>query len=188
MRNTIPVTLKNYVTDDCRDLGAVATHLGSIADTSVSWKDFGWIRSLWSGALIVKGILESGDAQRAVELGADGIVVSNHGGRQFDGAPASIEVLPAIADAIGGNAEVLFDGGIRRGSDVLKAIALGARACLIGRAHLWGLACGGEAGVTQALQILRGELKRAMTLGGWNSIAELDRSAVLMNRSRNFTI
>ncbi len=156
--------------------------LGGIAhrqvDPSVSWGDLRWFRSLWSGPLLLKGVLGVEDARLAVEHGVDGIVVSNHGGRQLDGAPASVEVLPEIVDAVGGKVEVLLDGGIRRGSDVVKALALGARAVLIGRPHLYGLAVGGQAGVEHVLALLKAEVDRTLGLLGVPRVAHLDRAAL----------
>jgi L-lactate dehydrogenase (cytochrome) len=139
-------------------------------DRSLNWRDVEWVRSLWPGKLVLKGVLDVEDARTAASAGVDGIVVSNHGGRQLDGAHSTIAALPAIADAVGDRLEVLFDGGIRSGQDVLKALARGARGCLIGRAQLYGLAAGGEAGVRQALDIIRAELEVAMTLTGTRDI------------------
>jgi L-lactate dehydrogenase (cytochrome) len=139
-------------------------------DRSLNWRDVEWVRSLWPGKLVLKGVLDLEDAKTAASAGVDGIVVSNHGGRQLDGAHSTIAALPAIADAVGDRLEVLFDGGIRSGQDVLKALARGARGCLIGRAQLYGLAAGGEAGVRQALDIIRAELEVAMTLTGTRDV------------------
>jgi L-lactate dehydrogenase (cytochrome) len=139
-------------------------------DRSLNWRDVEWVRSLWPGKLVLKGVLDVEDARTAASAGVDGIVVSNHGGRQLDGAHSTIAALPAIADAVGDRLEVLFDGGIRSGQDVLKALGRGARGCLIGRAQLYGLAAGGEAGVRQALDIIRAELEVAMTLTGTRDI------------------
>lgn len=147
-------------------------------DPTVTWKDLDWFRSIWSGPLALKGIMSADDAVRAAEAGVDAIVVSNHGGRQLDGLPASIEVLPEIVDAVAGRAEILFDGGIRRGSDVVKALALGARACLIGRPYLYGLGAAGQAGARQAIEILRAEIARVLVLLGRPAVVDLDRSAV----------
>ncbi len=144
-------------------------------DPALNWKDVEWIKSIWPGKIIIKGILDPDDARTAVKLGADAIVVSNHGGRQLDGAPSSISMLPEIADAVGNDIEVLFDGGIRTGADILRALALGARACLIGRAYVYGLGAGGGPGVAKAIDILKKELDIAMALTGTNSIAEIDR-------------
>ena len=137
--------------------------------------DIDWIRKLWPGKLVIKGILDVDDAKTAVAAGADGIVVSNHGGRQLDGAPATIAVLPAIANAVGERTEVLFDGGIRSGQDVMKALALGARGCMIGRAHLYGLAAMGEAGVRAALKVIRDEMDITMMLTGVKDVREVTR-------------
>ncbi len=143
-------------------------------DPALNWKDVEWIKSIWPGKLILKGILDVDDARTAVKLGADAIVVSNHGGRQLDGAPSSISALPAIADAVGSDTEVLFDGGIRTGADAMRALALGARACMIGRAYVYGLGAGGQAGVAKAIDILEKELSVTMALTGTNKIADID--------------
>jgi L-lactate dehydrogenase (cytochrome)/(S)-mandelate dehydrogenase len=142
----------------------------------LAWSDLEWIRARWRGPLFIKGILDPDDAARALDLGAEGIVVSNHGGRQLDGAAATLDALPAIAQRVGKRAQILLDGGVRRGSDVVKAICLGADACLIGRPFLYGLAAGGQAGVTDILRILKTEMARTMTLMGCGDVAELDRS------------
>jgi isopentenyl diphosphate isomerase/L-lactate dehydrogenase-like FMN-dependent dehydrogenase len=145
-------------------------------DPTLSWRDLAWVREQWDGPLVVKGILHPGDARRAVEVGAQAIAVSNHGGRQLDGAASSISALPGVLDAVAGDAEVYFDGGVRRGADVLKALALGAQACLTGRGLLYGLAVGGEAGAARALAILRGELELALALAGCPAVGRLDAS------------
>lgn len=143
------------------------------------WSDIEWLRGIWRGPLVVKGLLSADDASRAVSCGADGVVVSNHGGRQLDGAPATMRVLPEIASAVGNEAEVLLDGGVRRGSDVVKAIALGARAVLIGRRpYLYGLAASGRPGVERVLDVLRDEMLRTMSLLGCMTVDSLDRSWV----------
>jgi L-lactate dehydrogenase (cytochrome) len=144
-------------------------------DQSLNWRDIEWIRKLWPGKLVLKGILDVDDAKTAVAAGADGIVVSNHGGRQLDGAPATIRVLPEIASAVGDRTEVLFDGGIRSGQDVMKALALGARGCLIGRACLYGLAAMGEAGVRKAVDIIRQEMDMTMMLTGLRELTKVPR-------------
>jgi L-lactate dehydrogenase (cytochrome) len=144
-------------------------------DETLNWKDVEWIRSLWPGRLIIKGILDREDARLAARLGATALVVSNHGGRQLDGAPSSIAMLPAIADAIGAEMEVMFDGGIRSGQDVLRALALGAKSCLIGRSYVFGLGAGGEAGVAKAIDIIRSELDVSMALTGVKRIDEIGR-------------
>jgi L-lactate dehydrogenase (cytochrome) len=143
-------------------------------DPALSWKDVEWIKKIWPGKLILKGILDPEDAKTAVKLGADAIVVSNHGGRQLDGAPSSISALPAVVDAVGSDTEVLFDGGIRTGADILRALGLGARACMIGRAYIYGLGAGGKAGVAKAIDILENELSVAMALTGTNKISDID--------------
>jgi L-lactate dehydrogenase (cytochrome) len=142
----------------------------------LSWSDIDWVQGQWQGPIVLKGVLRPEDAQQAARLGLAGIVVSNHGGRQLDHAPSSISALPAVVDAVGGEIEVYMDGGIRRGVDIIKALALGARACLSGRALVYGLAAGGEAGATRAMSVLVNELRLAMTLAGCGSLRELDRS------------
>jgi L-lactate dehydrogenase (cytochrome) len=161
------------------NVNSLGTWIQSQFDPALSWKDVEWIKSIWPGKLILKGILDVDDAKTAVKLGADAIVVSNHGGRQLDGAPSSISALPAIADAVGGETEVLFDGGIRTGADALRALALGARACLIGRAYIYGLGAGGQAGVAKAIDILEKELSVAMALTGTNRIADIGRHVLV---------
>jgi len=142
-------------------------------DPALSWKDVEWIKNIWPGKLVIKGILDADDARTAVKLGADALVVSNHGGRQLDGAPSSISALPRVADAVGADLEVMFDGGIRTGADVMRALALGAKSCMIGRAYAWGLGAGGKAGVARAIEILKKELDVTMALCGKNTIAEI---------------
>jgi isopentenyl diphosphate isomerase/L-lactate dehydrogenase-like FMN-dependent dehydrogenase len=144
----------------------------------VCWDDMRWLRGIWNGAIVVKGIHTADDARRALDAGADALVVSNHGGRQLDGVGATLRMLPEVLAAVNGRVEVLIDGGIRRGGDVVKALALGARAVMIGRAYAYGLAAGGEAGVTRALEILRTDLVRTMKLLACPSIHELDRSYI----------
>jgi 4-hydroxymandelate oxidase len=156
-------------------------------DSSLSWDDLAWLRSLSPMPLVLKGVLTAEDARLAAEAGVDGIIVSNHGGRQLDGAPASLDALPEVVEAAEGRVEVLMDGGVRRGTDVLKALALGARAVLIGRPYLWGLVCDGEAGVQRVLEILREELTLAMQLAGKRTIAEIDRSLVARARHEGRT-
>ena len=156
------------------DLTKLAEWTASQFDTSLNWKDIDWIRSIWPGKLILKGILDVEDAELAAKTGAQAIVVSNHGGRQLDGAPSSIEVLPEIVDSVGSQIEIMFDGGIRTGMDVVRALALGAKSCMIGRAYAYGLGAGGEAGVAKALDILAKEMLTTMGLCGVNTIAEID--------------
>ena len=147
-------------------------------DPTLSWKDVEWIKSLWPGKLILKGILDVEDARIATKTGAAAIVVSNHGGRQLDGAPSSISMLPPIVEAVGADIEVMFDGGIRSGQDILRAVALGARSCLCGRAYIYGLGAGGQAGVAAAIDIMRKELDISMALTGVTSVAEIDRHVI----------
>jgi len=148
-------------------------------DPTLSWKDVEWIKSLWPGKLILKGILDVEDARAAVKNGAAALVVSNHGGRQLDGAPSSISALPAIADAVGGDLEVMFDGGIRSGQDIARAVAIGARSCMSGRAYIYGLGASGEPGVSRAIEIMRNELDITMALMGITRIADIDRSTIV---------
>ena len=150
----------------------------ALARSVVTWNDLTWIRKVWPGPLVVKGVMTGEDAQRSLDHGAEGVVVSNHGGRQLDGCAATLRALPEIVKAVGGRAEVLMDGGVRRGSDIAKALCLGAKAVLIGRAYAYGLGAAGEAGVTRAIEILRADLQRTMALLGVDSIAELNRSFV----------
>lgn len=154
---------------------SLAQWVGSQFDETLSWKDVEWIRSIWTGKLIIKGILDLEDAKLAAKTGATALVVSNHGGRQLDGATSSISMLPKVVDAVGSEIEVMFDGGIRTGQDVLRALALGARSCLIGRAYIFGLGAGGEAGVARAIDIIRKELDVSMALTGIKSIKEIGR-------------
>jgi L-lactate dehydrogenase (cytochrome) len=156
------------------NINQLAKWVGDQFDPALSWKDVEWIKKIWPGKLILKGIMDVDDARTAVKLGADGIVVSNHGGRQLDGAQSSISALPAIADAVGSDTEVLFDGGIRTGADIMRALALGARACMIGRPYIYGLGAGGEAGVAKAIDILCKEFSVAMALTGTNRVADID--------------
>jgi L-lactate dehydrogenase (cytochrome) len=148
-------------------------------DPTLSWKDVEWVKKRWGGKLILKGILDAEDARIAADSGADALIVSNHGGRQLDGAPSSISALPAIADAVGSRIEVWMDGGIRTGQDVLKAVALGAKGTFIGRAFLYGLGAYGEAGVTKALELIRNELDLSMAFCGRTRIQDVDRSILL---------
>jgi L-lactate dehydrogenase (cytochrome) len=150
----------------------------ALQSAQVSWTDLKWIREIWKGPIVMKGVHTPDDARRAVDEGAEGIVVSNHGGRQLDGVPGSIRTLPGIVDAVHNRCEVIFDGGIRRGSDVVKAICLGARAVLLGRGYAYGMAAAGDAGIERAMDIFRADLIRTMTLLGVTSVAELNASLV----------
>ncbi len=155
----------------------------ALAESAVTWDDFHWIREHWGGPIVVKGVLTAEDARRAIDHGAAALSVSNHGGRQLDGVPASLRVLPEVVKAVNGQIEVWMDGGIRRGTDIVKAICLGARAVLCGRAYAYGLAAAGEAGVVRAIEILRTDLERTLRLLGCRSVAELDRSYVNVPKS-----
>jgi L-lactate dehydrogenase (cytochrome) len=155
---------------------SLAQWTNSQFDPALNWKDVDWVRSLWPGKLILKGILDVEDAKVAAQTGASALVVSNHGGRQLDGAPSSISALPKIADAVGSQIEVMFDGGIRSGQDVLRALALGARSCLIGRSYVYGLGAYGQEGVAKAIDILAKELDVSMALTGMINVRQLNRS------------
>lgn len=158
--------------------GGLIRFIDAQFDRSVTWEDARWLREKWDGKFAVKGLSTPDDALRAIAIGADAVWVSNHGGRQLGAAPASIDTLPAIAEAVRGEAEVVFDGGVRRGTDIVKALALGADAVALGRAYLWGLAAGGEAGVARALALMEAELRRAMALVGRANVAALTRDLV----------
>ncbi|MGH8721822.1 MAG: alpha-hydroxy acid oxidase [Burkholderiales bacterium] len=173
-----PISFANYASEERKDILSLATYVANLLDPTMTWRDVEWLRRIWTGPLLIKGILHPEEARSAVEHGVDGVIVSNHGGRQLDGAIPSIRALPAVVDAVAGRVPVLLDGGVRRGADVVKALALGATACLIGRPHLWGLAVAGEAGVARVLEIFRREIDRVLALGGWNGIAALDRGAL----------
>jgi L-lactate dehydrogenase (cytochrome) len=147
-------------------------------DPSVTWDDIAWVREHWNGKLVVKGVLDPDDARRAAAAGADGIVVSNHGGRQLDSVPSTARALPAVADAVGDQVEVLADGGVRTGLDVVKMMALGAKAVLIGRAWAWAVAARGERGVRHVLRVIKADIDVALGLTGHRSIAEVDRAAL----------
>ncbi|WP_026873927.1 alpha-hydroxy acid oxidase [Inquilinus limosus] len=161
-------------------LTTLSQWIASQFDASLSWKDVEWVRSIWPGKLILKGVLDEEDAKIAASTGADAVVVSNHGGRQLDGAQSSISALPGIVQAIGDKTEILFDGGVQSGQDILKAVALGARGCLMGKAFLYGLAAMGEKGVTLALEIMRKELDVSMALTGTSDITKVDRSSLVI--------
>jgi L-lactate dehydrogenase (cytochrome) len=154
-------------------VASLAQWVGGQFDQTLNWKDVEWIRDIWPGKLIIKGILDPDDAKLAAKTGASALVVSNHGGRQLDGAPSSISMLPRVVEAVGSDIDVLFDGGIRSGQDILRALALGAKGCLIGRAYIYGLGAGGEAGVAKAIDILRKELDVSMALTGVTRIGDI---------------
>jgi L-lactate dehydrogenase (cytochrome) len=159
-------------------VGSLAQWTNSQFDPTLNWKDVEWVRSLWPGKLILKGILDVGDAKLACRSGADAIVVSNHGGRQLDGAPSSISMLPKIVDAVGDDIEVMFDGGIRSGQDLMRALALGAKSCLIGRAYIYGLGALGGEGVSKAIEIIRKELDITMALTGVTKVSDINRDVL----------
>ena len=185
MRNDLPrLTMGNYLKPgDTTSFRKIAGQLGSKLDPGMSWTDVDSLRSIWNGPLVLKGILSPNEAREAVAHGIDGIIVSNHGGRQLDCAIAGVDALPQIVDVVAGRIPVLLDGGVRRGVDVVKAIALGATACLIARPHLWGLAMGGEAGVAHVLEIYRREIDRTMGLCGVSTIGAITPS-LLYRRPR----
>ena len=166
------------------NINSLAAWTASQFDPTLSWKDIEWIKSLWPGKLILKGILDVDDAKIAVTTGADAISVSNHGGRQLDGAPSAISALPRVVDAIGSEIEVMFDSGVRTGADMMRALALGARSCIIGRSYIYGLGAGGQAGVARSIEILRKELDVTMALCGMNSIAEINRDVLADQQSQ----
>lgn len=178
MARTPRVTFKNFEAYGGGGVVDMARYISTLIDPAVRWSDVAWLRSIWDGPLIIKGVLRGEDAIKALDSGCDAVQVSNHGGRQFDQTLGAIEALEEIVDAVAGRVPVLLDGGVRRGTDVVKAIALGAHAVLIGRSHLWGLSVAGEAGVKHALDLLREEIDLAMAIGGYGSLDELDRSTV----------
>ena len=161
------------------NVNSLAAWIAGQFDPALSWKDVEWIRSLWPGKLILEGVLDVEDARLAAKTGATALVVSNHGGRQLDGAPSSISVLPKIVDAVGSDIEVMFDGGIRCGQDVLRALAFGARSCMLGRAYIYGLGAAGQAGVAAAIEIIGKELDVSMALTGTRRIADIGRHIIL---------
>jgi len=150
----------------------------ALAESVVTWQDFQWLRKVWPGPIVAKGVLTGDDARRAIDAGAAGVVISNHGGRQLDGVSATLRVLPEVVRAVNGQIEVLMDGGVRRGGDIVKALCLGARAILVGRAYAYGLAAAGAAGVNRAVAILRADLERTMKLLGCASLSELNESYI----------
>ncbi len=168
----------SHVMADSDDGSAIERYASQQFDPSLTWDSLEWFRKITRLPIVVKGVLTAEDAQLAVVHGVDGVVVSNHGGRQVDGTVTTCEALPEVVDAVDGKVEVFVDGGIRRGTDVLKALALGARAALIGRPYLWGLAADGEAGVARVLQLLHGELQTAMALTGCPAIKDVSRALV----------
>ena len=172
------LAMANYEREGDTGVFSIGARVAGWMDPSASWKEVEWLRSIWKRPLLLKGVLHPDEARRAAALGIDGIIVSNHGGRQLDIVPASIHALPAVVEAVGGKIPVLLDGGVRRGGDVVKALALGASACLIGRPHLWGVAVAGEQGVARVLEIYRSEIDRIMALCGWDSLRQINRSVL----------
>ena len=178
LANFVDMKLANMPVGVVNEASGFGVYIASKWDPSLTWDDFEWFRSITKLPIVIKGILTGEDAKLAVEHGAAGIIVSNHGGRQLDSVPSGISALPEVVEAVDGKCEVLMDGGVRRGTDVLKALALGARAVLIGRPYVWGLAIGGEEGVSAVLETLRRELSNAMALSGRPTIASIDRTLV----------
>jgi L-lactate dehydrogenase (cytochrome) len=176
-----PIRFSNVVDRAVGDGAApvtLAEYIGSQFDPGLSWRDVEWFRSIWRGPLVIKGIQSVADAKLAADAGVAAIALSNHGGRQLDGAPAPLDLVPAVADAVGDRIEIVCDGGVRRGSDVVKAVALGARACMAGRAYLYGLGAAGESGVEHVLKLLATDVRRTMALVGARRIADLSRDDV----------
>jgi 4-hydroxymandelate oxidase len=173
----LPAGLKRL--PDAPDDSAMAAHFATMINPALSWKDLEWLGSITRLPVIVKGVLRADDARLAVEHGARAVIVSNHGGRQLDTAVPSVDALPGVIEEVGDEVEVLLDGGVRRGTDIVKAIALGARAVLLGRPILWGLAVGGEVGVRHVLQILRTELDRTLAMCGCPDVRDLKRDLVV---------
>jgi L-lactate dehydrogenase (cytochrome) len=167
------------------NLTSLSEWISTQFDPSLSWKDIEWIRNLWPGKMILKGILDVADAKEAAKTGAEALVVSNHGGRQLDGAPSSISVLPDVVHEVGDRMEVMFDGGIRSGQDVLRALALGAKSCMIGRSYIHGLGAGGQAGVAKAIDIIGKELSTTMGLCGVSRVEDVDRRILVDYRTTN---
>lgn len=175
------IKFRNFVDTglDANNAVTITQFIAGQYDLSVNWRDVEWFKSQWGGPVLLKGLLSPADALLAIDSGIDGIIVSNHGGRQLDGAISAISALPAIVDAVAGRIPLILDGGVRRGSDVVKAIALGATACMIGRAWLYGLAAGGESGVERALSILRDEIDVSLALLGCSDLSQVDRSILV---------
>jgi L-lactate dehydrogenase (cytochrome) len=175
-----PITFANVVRrpEEPSDAVTLAEYVNTQLDASLTWRDAEWMLSEWNGPFLIKGIQRCEDAVRAVDLGFQGVILSNHGGRQLDHAPSPTSVLPEVADAVGGRADVILDGGVRRGTDVVKALALGATACMAGRAYLYGLGAGGEAGVSRAFDLLDDEIRRDLALVGCPRAEDLDRTFV----------
>jgi L-lactate dehydrogenase (cytochrome) len=174
LRDGMPFELSNTAAMSRDGVPMQLTDMARVESNSPSWEDVAWVRENWDGPVLVKGVLTAEDTRKAADYGCDGVIVSNHGGRQLEGAPATIDVLPEIVAAAGDQMEVILDGGVRRGGDAIKALALGAKAVAIGRPYVWGLALGGQDGVTHMLELLRAEIKRSMQLMGCTSVHDLD--------------
>lgn len=172
------LTFGNYKTGADEGFLQLSKHIANQFDPSITWEDIAWAKQIWGGPLVIKGILRPDDARRAIDFGADGISVSNHGGRQLDGVPSAIRALPRVVDAVDGRIPVLMDGGVRRGADIIRARALGAKACLVGRAFVYALAALGPTGAAQAIEILTSELDNALALLGLTSIDDVDQSVL----------
>jgi len=187
MRREFPrITFGNYVREgEVADIKTLAGRMASLLDPAMTWKDVEVVREIWKGPMMLKGVLHPDEARAALARGIDGLIVSNHGGRQLDGAPGSLDALPAVVAAVEGRMPVLLDGGVRRGVDVAKALALGAAACLIGRPQLWGVAVAGEEGVRHVLEIYRRELDRVMGLCGVSRVAEIGTDLLFTRPGRN---
>jgi L-lactate dehydrogenase (cytochrome) len=176
-----PIRFANVIGRDVEDGStavSLADHVARQFDRNLSWHDVEWMQSVWDGPIVIKGIQCVADAELAADAGIAAVALSNHGGRQLDGAPAALDLVAPVADAVGGRVEIICDGGIRRGSDIVKAVALGADACMAGRAYLYALAAGGERGVDHVLALLDADVRRTMALLGVGTVAELDRSFV----------
>jgi L-lactate dehydrogenase (cytochrome) len=175
-----PLTFGNLeeVVPDASSPRDFKSFVDSQFDPSVTWDDIAWVRENWKGRLVVKGVLDPEDARRAADAGVDGVIVSNHGGRQLDSVPSTVAALPAVAAAIGDQVEVLADGGVRTGLDAVKMVSLGAKAVLVGRAWAWAVAAGGEQGVRHMLEVMRADIDTALGLTGSTSVADLDASAL----------
>ncbi|MEO8158581.1 MAG: alpha-hydroxy acid oxidase [Betaproteobacteria bacterium] len=182
------LAMANYEREGDTGVFSIGARVVGWMDPSSSWKEVEWLRRIWDRPLLLKGVLHPDEARRARSLGVDGLIVSNHGGRQLDIVPASLHALPAVVDAVAGKMPVLLDGGVRRGGDVVKALALGATACLIGRPHLWGVAVAGEQGVARVLEIYRSEIDRVMALCGWDDLKAIDRSVLFDPEARQESV
>ena len=176
-----PITFANVTGTGVADGSSAVTladYINSQFDPSLSWRDLDWFRSEWDGPIVLKGVQTVDDARLAADAGVEAIALSNHGGRQLDGAPVPVELVSEVADAVGGRSEIICDGGVRRGSDIVKALALGASACMVGRAYLYGLGAAGERGVDGVLKLLAADMERTMALVGRRSVAELGADLV----------